>query len=213
MISLIKKFYFKIKYKIWSYFYYKSPIYINFKFWKPISDWWKVKNIFKCPVFVFHKLKYNEEFIGSDYFYTPHTCYNKWLFIDFGACQYKLKYNEIRFESVPYIVLIWKQKITYIIGLETPEYEYSITRKSYSKNNLLYWEGILTYLHECNKDLYKTYNYNKWSTFIDAYDKEGNKIDINDEYNIIPYLKHKYQKFIISKLNIELKEKQDNENK
>lgn len=199
-----------IKYKLWNYFRYRSPIFISFKFWKPFQSWWKVRKIFKKPIFVYHKLKYNQEFLGDDYFYIPITCHNKWLFIDFDDCQFKLKYNEIRFESVPSIVLIWKQKIVYVIGLEAPEYEYTVNREknNYNKNNLLYWEGILTYLYEFNKDLYKTYLNNIWEQLL--WDKDGNRLDIKIENNIILYLKEKYQKTLINRINLENEKNTEN---
>ena len=137
----------------------------------------------------------DENNLGSDYLFIETSCHNKWLYFAVHPCDYKLKYGEIRFESVPHICLIWKNKIKYVWGLEAPLYEeiYKTDYNYISKNNLLYWEGIYTYLWEYNKDIVKTYKNNIWNGL-----KENGT---NIPYTLLQCLKPKYADIIINEIN------------
>ena len=201
----IKNRYFNYKYKLQNYFYYKSPIYIEFNIFKLYKYWWQTRKIFYKPLLKKYKLNLNE-CLGSDYLYMEYSCYNKWLYFAVHPCDYKLKYEEIRFESVPYICLIWKNKVKYIWGLEAPLYEErEYNGNNYiSKNNLLYWEGILTYLYEYDKDIIKTYENNIWTTtlYLKDIDEETNKNKTRIiNYTLLNALKPKYAEIIINHVN------------
>lgn len=205
----IKNSYYHYKFKLEDFFYRKSYIYIEFNIFKIFRYWWKVRKIFYKPILKKYKLNINDG-LGSDYLYLEYECNNKWLYFAVHPCEFKLKYNEVRFESVPYICLIWKNKIKYIWGLEAPLYEDNYFNGNHyiSRNNLLYWEGILTYLIEFNKDIIKTYKNNVWikTLFLSDIDKETNKskkYEIN--YTLINVLKPKYASKIIKYINEQYK--------
>ena len=205
-IKKIKNLYYKYKFKLWDFFYYKSPVYIEFNIFRLYKDWFKVRKVFHKPILKRYKMNVDENTLGSDYFYLETSCYNKWLYFAVHSCDYKLKYGEIRFESVPHICLIWKNKIKYVWGLEAPLYEeiYKTDYNYISKNNLLYWEGILTYLWEYNKDIVKTYHNNIWtkSLTLNEIDKETNKHKTYIiYYTLLHCLKPKYADIIINKIN------------
>ena len=207
MKNFIKKYYYKFKYKLWSFFYYKSPIYIEFNIFRLYKDWFRARKVFYKPLLKKYKMKVNENKLGSDYFFIETSCHNKWLYFAVHSCDYKLKLGEIRFESVPHICLIWKNKIKYIWGLEAPLYEeyYNKDNNLYiSKNNLLYWEGILTYLWEYNKDIVKTYNNNIWcrTLILNDIDKNTNKPKRYRIVNsLLSCLNPKYADLIINEIN------------
>lgn len=158
----IKRLYYKIKFKIWNWFYFKSPIYIGLNPFEVIKHWWKCRKVFRRPIIIKHKLGV-QDYLGSDYFLMKTQCDNKWFHLSFNELNYKLKYGEPRFETVPYICLIWRNKVKYIWGFECP----IVTQhnKFYSRENMIYWESILWYIK--TKDIIKTYKENKWSMSID----------------------------------------------
>ena len=204
--AIVKK-YKHIKYKIWNWFEYKSPIYICFNPFKFYSDWWKARKVFHKPILCKYKMDVNENNLGSDYWFAETSTYNKWLMIKSHPCEYKLKFGEIRFESVPYLVIIWRNKTKWIFGLEAPLYDERMNyknKKYLTRNNLLYWESILTYLWEYNKDIIKTYENNIWTqTFIlEDVDKEkGIHKKITKYETILPCLKNKYADIIYKYIN------------
>lgn len=90
-----------------------------------------------------------------------------------------MKYSEVRFLNVPYICLIWRNRTKIIIGLEAPLYSYNESNNTYYRNNLLYWEGILSYNYMYKKDIIKTFKNNIWYNFffLNEIDDDGkNKI-------------------------------------
>lgn len=204
--TIVKK-YKHIKYKIWAWFEYKSPIYICFNPFKFYRDWWKARNVFHRPVLCKYKMGVEENNLGSDYWYLETSCDNKWLMIKSHPCDYKLKYGEIRFESVPCLVIIWRNKTKWVFGLEAPLYDERINYidKNYiTRNNLLYWEAVLTYLWEHNKDIIKTYENNIWTqTFIlEDVDKDtGVHKKVTRYETILPCLKNKYANIIYKHVN------------
>ena len=159
-IKFLKKLRNTFKYKIWSYFWYRSPIYISLNPFRIFDYWWQCRDIFIKPVIVKHKLDRGDS-LYSDYFYLNTDVHNKWLHIKFQPCDWKSKYDEVRFESVPYILVVIKNK-AWVWGFEAPLYEQS-SNNNWIRNNMLYWEGILSYLIEHNKDLIKTYKNNIWT--------------------------------------------------
>ena len=188
MIS-IKKIYKKVKWRIWDWFNYKSPIFISinpFKVWK---HWWKVRKVFRRPIITKHKLGV-EGYLGSDYFLMKTQCNNKWFHLSFNELNYKLKYGEPRFETVPYICLIWRNKVKYIWGFECPTV--TLHNDFYSRENLIYWESILWYLK--SKDLIKTYKNNLWQKSIDdtkIYDSNINMLKKKSQEEVMMYVNSK----------------------
>ena len=155
-----------IKYKIWNYFYYKSPIYICLNPFKIFEFWWEARKDFMKPIIIKHKLKRGDS-LSSDYFYLNTNVNNKWLHIDFEPCGWKSKYDDIRFESVPYILVVWFNKV-WVWGLEAPLYEQHTPNQYnykhyWTRNNDLYWEGILHYCMLFNHNIIKTYQNNIWT--------------------------------------------------
>ena len=155
-----------VKYKIWSYFWYKSPIYICLNPFKIFRFWWKARKDFLKPEIVKHNLKRGDS-LGSDYFYLDTDVNNKCLHINFEGCEWKSKYGDVRFEAVPYIIIVLFNKV-WIWGLEAPLYEQR-TPNEYNykhywvRDNMLYWEGILGYNILYHKNIIKTYQNNIWT--------------------------------------------------
>ena len=195
-----KFWYNKIYWKIYNYFHYKSPIFISsLNIFKLYKDWWKARKDFHRPFMKIYKMKVDENILGSDYFYIETETYKKWLYINIESCGYKLKWGEYRFENVPYICIIWKNKIKWIIGLEAPLYNYNHHLKIWRRNNDLYWESILTHNWEFKKDIIKTYLHNIWiSTLIlKDLDEDGNNKKRHEYDTILSCLKNKSAEKII----------------
>lgn len=194
----IKNLYYKyIKFPISDFFNYKSHIYIDFNIWKVFSDYLKCRKYFHSPLLKKYKLKV-EDYINDNYFFLETSTYNKLLYIKCHGIGYKLKYNMFRFENVPFICIIWRNKVKYVFGLEAPLYDE--INGIYSKNNLLYYEGILNFLYKNNKDIYKTYSRLK---FVQSYwlDKEiyhKDTAEVKLIYStLLPCIRKKYADKII----------------
>lgn len=152
-----------IYWPIYNYFYYKSPIFIGtLNIFKIYKDWWDARKSFKIPYLKCYKLNINETLSSNAYFYIETSTNNKWLYFNVHRCQFKLKWGEYVFENVPYICLIWRNKVKWIIGLEAPLYEYTDYSNRFYRNNDLYWESIIQYNYAFNKDIIKTFNNNIW---------------------------------------------------
>ena len=201
----IKKIFQRIWYRniywpISNFFTYRSPVYINtFNIFRIYSDWWKARKVFYMPMLKVYKMKVDENMLGSDYFFIETFTHNKWLYINIERCGYKYKWREIRFENVPYICIIWRNKTKWIIGLEAPLYSYNRYSKTYSRNNDLYWESLMTYLYTYDKDIIKTFNNNIWSGMLvlKELDENGNNKKIFEYDTIISCLKPKAAEKII----------------
>lgn len=175
-IKYLKKLKATFQYKIWSYFWYKSPIYINLNFTKIFYYWWKSRRDFLKPVIVKHKLKRGDS-LGTDYFYLNTDVHNKLLHIDFRHCEWKTKYNDFRFESVPYIIVVLRNKV-WVWGLEAPLWE-QCSNHSWKRNNDLYWEGILDYRYKFHKNIIRTYQNNIWVRHYNVQDlRYGNNKEL-----------------------------------
>ena len=112
-----------IKWPIINWWIYKSPIYIGtLNIFKLYKDWWKARKVFHRPILKIYKMNVNENILGSDYFYIETDTNNKWFYFNVEQCGFKLKWGDIRFENVPYMCLIWRNKTKWIIGLEAPLY-------------------------------------------------------------------------------------------
>lgn len=195
-----KIWYRKIYWPIINFFIYKSPIYINtFNIFKFYSDWWQARKVFYKPIMKVYKMNVDENILGSDYFYMETSTHNKWLYINIERCGYKLKWREIRFENVPYVCIIWRNKTKWIIGLEAPLYKYNRHSNTYWRNNDLYWEALLTYLYEYDKDIVRTFRNNIWSSRLILKDVDENGVNkIHTDYDtIISCLKPKAAEKII----------------
>ena len=105
-----------VKYKIWSYFWYRSPIYICLNPFKIFRFWWKARKDFLKPEIVKHKLKRGDS-LNSDYFYLDTNVNNKWLHINFEGCEWKSKFGDVRFEAVPYIIIVLLHIISPVIAI------------------------------------------------------------------------------------------------
>ena len=211
--KFFNKYYFKIKFKISNWFDYKSPIYINLNFWKFIKEYWKVRKVFHKPILKKYKIQVDENVLGSDYFYIENECYNKWFYLNFHECYWKWKYDEIRYEGVPWICLIWKNKVKYILGLEAPLYRDDVRTddfQCYHRDNLLYWEGILSYLYMYKRDIIKTYENNIWGRSFYFTDLNGEEQKLRVRETIITALKPKYaDKILTYEYNKYIKKKEE----
>jgi len=201
-----------IKWKIKDWIYYHSNIYIEFNIFKLWRYYWSARKYFLAPNIVKHKLKVDEG-LGSDYFFLMTDCNNKWFHLSFHPCEWKSKFGDVRFESVPYACLILFNRVKYIWGLEAPIFENY--KGNWSRNNLLYWEGVLGYSINYNKDILETYNNNIWvRTYYQMYKPKGqdeyDRIDIQDTiFNGLTYRGKKkilkYQKFKREQLELNKK--------
>jgi len=173
-------------FRIWWWFWTKSPIYICLNPFSFLSDWWRVRKVFRRPRFVVHKNP--TEYLGNDYIFVNSHSNNKWLTILSEPCGWKSKYREVRFETVPYFAIYWRTKLKLLIGLECPIYDVRVLdgKYNFNANNLLYWEGLLTY--SFSEDLIKAFEENIWEQGIDK---------TNYKLTIVPYLKPKYVKKLI----------------
>lgn len=203
-MTIINKSISNIKFKIWAFFYYTSPIYICLNPFKVFNYWWKSRKYFKFPIIIKYKLKRGDSLPSSDYFYMNTDVHNKWLHIDFRECGWKSKYDEVRFEHVPYIIIVLFKKV-WVFGFEAPLYEqYKYENEYYwTRNNLLYWECILGYVLRYNKDLIKTYNDNIWihhiwldNESLSKEDKEKLKIPIT----VFPALTERGKRLIMKNM-------------
>jgi len=199
--KLIQKIWYRdIYWPVSNFFTYRSPIYINtFNIFRIYSDWWKARKVFYKPLLKIYKMKVDENNLGSDYFYIETETHNKWFYLNIERCGYKYKWREIRFENVPYICFIWRNKIKWIIGLEAPLYSYINYSNTYCRNNDLYWEALLTYLYEYNKDIVRTFRNNIWSSRLILKDVDENGVNkMHTDYDtIISCLKPKFAEKII----------------
>lgn len=212
-MSWIKKLYYQIKWKLYYWFNDKAWVCISLNPFKHWSDWRKVRKVFRKPKVVKYKYDLSKEFYGysSDYMRAEYgKCGNKLLRIKSYRCDWKSKYGEVRFETVPYLTIVWRNKTRWIFGLESPVYEEQpkvdydgeynkIDILNISTNNLLYWEGILSYLYEHDKDIVKTYKNNIW---VKSYQLK-NDINVTNkkltiEYTILNMLKQKYAEKIVN---------------
>lgn len=201
IIKIFKNIWYRnIYHPISNFFTYRSFIYINtFNIFRIYSDWWKARKVFYKPMIKVYKMNVDENVLGSDYFFMETFTHNKWLYINIESCGYKYKWRDIRFENVPYICIIWRNKIKWIIGLEAPLYSYNRYSETYSRNNDLYWESLMTYLYTYNKDIIKTFNNNIWSRMLTLkeLDENGNNKRIFEYDTIISCLKPKAAEQII----------------
>lgn len=215
----IKKIFQRIWYRniywpISNFFTYRSPIYINtLNIFKIYSDWWKARKVFYKPLLKCYKMNVDENILGSDYFYIETETYNKWFYLNVERCGYKLKYGEIRFENVPYICFIWRNKVKWIIGLEAPLYEYNRHSDTYWRNNDLYWESLLTYLYQYDKDIVRTFRNNIWESMLilKDVDENGNNKKHYNYDTIISCLKPKAAEKIIKHYKTIYEIKKNNE--
>jgi len=190
----------KIYWPLSNFFTYRSPVYINtlniFRFY---LDWWKARKVFYKPIMKVYKMNVDENVLGNDYFYIETSTHNKLFYLNVERCGYKLKYGEIRFENVPYVCIIWRNKIKWIIGLEAPLYEYNSYSNTYWRNNDLYWEALLTYLYQYNKDIIRTFKNNIWESMhiLKDVDENGKNKKHYDYDTIISCLKPKEAEKII----------------
>jgi len=155
----IKYFFRSIKFKIWDFFYHKSPIYIEFNFLKVYKYYWIARKYFLKPIIIKHKLKRGDS-LNADYYYLNTDVNNKWFHLSFESCGWKDKFGEVRFEAVPYALLVIFNK-AWVWGFEAPLYEQH--REIWSRNNMLYWEGVLGFSINYDKDIIKTYKNNIWT--------------------------------------------------
>ena len=160
----------KIKYKLWKFFYYKSPIYIEFKIFRPIREWWEVRKVFKRPHIT--KAKIEPSYYSM--------CHNKLFHLSFNELGYKMKYDEPRFEWNPYIKLILFNKFKYVWVFTAPIYLDNM-------EDMIYWESILWY--SLTKDLKKAYEMNIWSRSID---------DKTNPYTNLDMLKPKFKEQLLN---------------
>lgn len=202
---LRKLWYNKIYWKIYNYFHYKSPIFIGtLNIFKLYKDWLKAYKHFHKPIMKIYKMNIDENNLGSDYFYIETETYNKLLYFNIESCGFKLKWGEYRFENVPYICIIWRNKTKWIIGLEAPLYDYNRHTNTYQRNNDLYWESILKYNYsEYKGDIIKTYIHNIWvcTHILKDLDENGLNKKIYEYDTILPCLKNKSAEKIIQFLN------------
>ena len=156
-----------ISYKVWYWFYYKSPVYINLNIFKPIKYWWKARKVFRRP------------HISKTFQDAPYTlqCHNKLFHLSFNELGYKMKYSEPRFEWCPYIYLVIFNKFEFLWLFTSPV---DIDHMG----NMIYWESILWYV--LTKDVKQTYEMNIWNKSIK--DKEV--------YTCLDMLKPTYKKLI-----------------
>lgn len=153
----------KIIDKIYSWFIYNSPIYINLNIWKSIKYYIKSMKVFRHPIIVRYRL-INGESLDNDYYFVSAKTYNKLLHISFNELDWKIKYCNYRFEGCPYLKIVLFNKYCWIFGLEAPifsmRYDTETGKVSgYDRNNDLYWETILEYLYNgyIDKDPIKAY--------------------------------------------------------
>lgn len=167
-----------IKWMIWNFLYYKSPIYIEFKFLKIYRYYWSARKYFLKPIIIKHKLKRGDS-LGSDYYYLDTNVNNKWFHLSFESCGWKDKFREVRFESVPYILLVIFNKV-WVWGFEAPLYEQY--RKTWQRNNMLYWEGVLSFSINYSKNILSTYKNNIWvrTYTIINHKKEEERLEIQE---------------------------------
>lgn len=199
---------YNIYWKIGWWFFEKSPIFINLNIWKCYKDYWKARNVFYPPYIVKYVLTKPEDIVGSDYFccetLDTDNIKNKWFYINCVELGTKSKWNSIRFEWVPRVVIKWRGKL-YIYGFEAPLTE-RYANGYISTNNQLYWEGIAQYIYQFKRNLIKTYNNNLWSRPIWDYKNDEGKI-MNMPITILEALKPSKER---DKLIYEINKQADN---
>lgn len=195
----IRSAWFRLRRSVYDWFYYKSPVFISLNplsFW---GDWLGVRDVFRKPCVRKYKLSV-EESLGSDYFFLETSCNNKWFYLCSHRCGYKYKWGTVRFECVPYLCFIWRNRVKYVIGLESPMVDDKLPNAVPYRENDMYWEGLLSFKYDCNRDVYKTYKYNTWLSDYElkTTDENGDNICITHRHTIINALKSKYAQQIIT---------------
>lgn len=206
-----KYYWYNFTWKVHRWFYDKSPIYIYLNFWECIKDYCKARKVFLKPAIVKHVLTSEDEFLGSNYFLCDTLgddhIKNKWFYINCHNVGYKSKWNDLVFESVPYISIKLGKKL-YIYGFESPVLESYSDGRLYT-NNHLYYEAILQYVYQFKGDIIKTYNNNIWSRPLWDYKNDEGKI-YNIPITIINMLKpSKERDKLVEEINKQTKEKEN----
>lgn len=216
IFKTIKRKIYNIIWKIQSWYFHKSPIYINLNIWNCYKDYWKARKIFYPPHIVKYVLTKPDDYVGTDYFCceTLDADYikNKWFYINCIELGTKSKYRNLEFEWVPRIAIKWQGKL-YIYGLEAPLIERYSNGSIYT-NNHLYWEGIVQYLYQFNRNIIKTYNNNLWSRPLWDYKNADGEI-YHVPITILEALKPTKERdkliYEINKQAVNLQIKKDNE--
>ena len=199
----------RLRTSVWCWFFYKSPFFFSINPFRFLRDWWPVRSVFRRPYVRFYKLGL-EEGLGGDYFFLETECRHKWFYFYSHPCGYKLKYGEVRFECVPYICFIWRRRVKYVIGLESPVVDDSMDGYVPRRDNDMYWEGLLSYRYDYKRDLYKAYKGNTWTRVhtLAMKDENGDNVVDRYRYTFINCLKPNYAQQIIEE---EIKSKKNDD--
>lgn len=153
----------KLYWKIWNWYHYKSPIFINtLNIFAPIRTWWKGRKYFRFPSIKFRYGKAGE--VATSIW---HSSMNRAKWFDLAFCDvfWKWKFDDSVFEAEPCINLILFNRWQFLWIFECP-------KVSYNKSNYHYWESVIDYVYNY-KDIQKTKSEFGWVLFVP--DEHGNE--------------------------------------
>lgn len=138
-----------------------------FRLENPIKEWWKCKKVFKVPKLRFST--YKDESDKWYYGWFSRRFFGIWSF----GLDYKLKYDEPRFNDNPKIVVKIFNRIL-MIDFTAPD----------GISDMLYYEGVLWYAYK-GKNIKRTFFNNIWHGRLD--DAQPSRL------TIVPFLRDKYK--------------------
>lgn len=153
----------ELYWKIWNWYHYKSPIFINtLNVFKPIRTWWKARKYFRFPSIKFRYGKAGE--VATSIWHGSNNR-AKWFDLNFCDVFWKMKFDNSVFEAEPCInlILFGKWQFLWIFGCP---------KVSYNENNYMYWEALLDYVYDYY-DIYITKEQFGWVSYIT--DENGNE--------------------------------------
>lgn len=163
-----------IKYKIGTWLYYNSPIYIGtLNIFKPLKTWFSARKHFKKPHITFRCGKIDNIATGSIYndYFSGRP--NFIMFFDAIDVEWKYKNEDISFESEPTIVLSLFNTWKFIWIFEAPTFENKY------RNNNGYWEAVIDYVFN-GKDIIKTKQEYSWMSSVK--DENGIPVKNGEDY-------------------------------
>ena len=156
----------KLYWKIWNWYHYKSPIFINtLNIFKPLRTWWKARKYFRFPSIKFRYGNAGE--VASSIWHSSMNC-AKWFDLEFCDVFWKWKYDDSVFEAEPCISLILFNKWHLLWTFECP-------KVSYNKSNYMYWEALLDYVYDYH-DISITKEEFGWVSYITDENGNDNKV-------------------------------------
>lgn len=131
-----------------------------------MKSWWKAKKIFKFPGMTFYHTVDYIPFIYHKAFGSHF--WNKFIDIQYMPLEFKLKFDEYRFEQEPFINVTLFQ--TFNFGIKFSNGKYNLDA---------YWEALLEYLYD-KKPLKECVDDNTWKCHWGKWNERSENVYIQN---------------------------------